>query len=79
MVFVTNKIFAKVWKIDKKDKYADGNDCLRAGASHAKRSSLCIISVESRDGRYHETEERHLEAAIENIEAIIEGLDTCHI
>lgn len=23
MVFVTNKIFAKVWKIDKKDKYAD--------------------------------------------------------
>lgn len=23
MVFVNNKIFAKVWKIDKKDKYAD--------------------------------------------------------
>lgn len=23
MVFVTNKIFAKVWKIDKKEKYAD--------------------------------------------------------
>lgn len=23
MIFVTNKIFAKVWKIDKKEKYAD--------------------------------------------------------
>lgn len=23
MVFVTNKIYAKVWKIDKKEKYAD--------------------------------------------------------
>ena len=63
------------YQVKQQDKDADSHDGLRARASHSQRTALCVITVEGGDRRYHETEKRHLETAVEDVEVEENDLD----
>ena len=62
-------------EVSQKNEDTCSHDGTGAGSSDSERTALGVISVVGGDRRYHETEKRHLESAVEYVESVVECLD----